>query len=154
MTRGGSPNGELTSPTPSSASHVHEAIRVPGGRATDRRVVDDLALSFAGSTVGRSAGRDSGVVFPARSGPVFAAIDPAPAQVRGSGGGWSTIASSTIDMGNTNGCGYREVQFVFNTSSEIRYRFSRAIGTKQVDYEWDHDFFVVWGGQSFRCLTC
>ena len=75
-------------------------------------------------------------------------------QIRGSGGGWSTIASDTIDMGSTSGCGYREVQFVLASSSEIRYRFSRAIATKQVDYEWDHDFLVLWGGQSFRCLTC
>ena len=75
-------------------------------------------------------------------------------QTRGSGGGWNTIASGEIDLGNTNGCGYREVQFSLSSSSEVRYRLSRKILTKQVDYAWDHDFIVFWGGQQFRCLSC
>jgi hypothetical protein len=75
-------------------------------------------------------------------------------EVPGSLGGWTAIATGEIDLGNTNGCGYREVQFTLSSSSAVRYRFSRKIGTKQIDFRWDHDFIVLWGGQSFRCLTC
>lgn len=62
--------------------------------------------------------------------------------------------SDDIDLGNTNGCGYDSVQFVLSSSTEIRFRFSRDIGTQQINYDWDTDFTVFWGGSSFRCLNC
>lgn len=69
--------------------------------------------------------------------------------------GWSTVASTSIDMGDvSNNCGYRELQFTLSSSEEIRYRFSRTIGSTRVDYEWDTDFLVFWGGSTFRCLNC
>jgi hypothetical protein len=68
--------------------------------------------------------------------------------------GWSSLVTRSIDLGATNGCGYAELQFVLGSSTEIRFHFSRKIGTKQIDYDWDTDFLVLWGGQSFRGLTC
>jgi hypothetical protein len=68
--------------------------------------------------------------------------------------GWSSIVTDTINLGNTNGCGYEELQFTLGSSTEIRYHFSRKIGTKEIDYDWDTDFIIVWGGQSYRGLNC
>lgn len=68
--------------------------------------------------------------------------------------GWNTIASRTIDMGTTNGCGYAEIQFSLSSSSDVRYRFSRTVASTAIDYDWDHDYIVLWGGAQFRCLTC
>ncbi len=69
--------------------------------------------------------------------------------------GWSTVTSASIDMGNVaNDCGYRELQFTLSSSEEIRYRFSRTVGSTRVDYDWDTDLLVLWGGSTFRCLNC
>lgn len=69
--------------------------------------------------------------------------------------GWSTVTSASVDLGNvSNNCGYRELQFTLTSSEEIRYRFSRTIGSTQVNYSWDTDYLVFWGGSSFRCLNC
>jgi hypothetical protein len=69
--------------------------------------------------------------------------------------GWSTVTSASVDLGDVaNNCGYRELQFTLTSSEEIRYRFSRTVGSTQVNYSWDTDFLVVWGGSSFRCLNC
>jgi hypothetical protein len=69
--------------------------------------------------------------------------------------GWSTLTSASIDMGSAaNNCGYRQLQFTLTSPTEIRFRFSRTVGSTQVNYSWDTDFLVVWGGSSFRCLNC
>jgi len=68
--------------------------------------------------------------------------------------GWSSIVTSSIDLGATDGCGYAELQFTLASSTEIRFHFSRKIGTQEIDYDWDTDFLVFWGGASFRGLTC
>ena len=75
-------------------------------------------------------------------------------QQRKNGGGWKTIASDNVDLGDVNGCGYESIQYTLTSSEEIRYRFSRKVGTNAIDYDWDHDFTVVWGGPVNRCLNC
>jgi hypothetical protein len=75
-------------------------------------------------------------------------------QRQGSGGGWSTVESSSIDMGDTDGCGTRSFQFTLDESEEIRVRLSRTVASSQINYSWDLDFTVLWGGMQHRCLTC
>jgi len=68
--------------------------------------------------------------------------------------GWTSLVTSKIDLGATNGCGYAELQFTLNSSTEIRFHFSRGATTERIDYDWDTDFLVFWGGADFRGLTC
>jgi autotransporter adhesin len=74
-------------------------------------------------------------------------------QKRGSVG-WSTVASSSIDMGDTDGCGTRDFQFTLTDAEEIRVQLSRTVASSQINYNWDVDFTVLWGGLSARCLVC
>lgn len=69
--------------------------------------------------------------------------------------GWRTLDTIKIDLGDSvNGCRYGSAQYTYDGDRDLRYRFTRKIGTSGITYDWDHDFTVLWGGASHRCLVC
>lgn len=68
--------------------------------------------------------------------------------------GWATLASSSIDMGDATGCATRSFQFTLTDMEEIRVQMTRTVASSQINYSWDLDFTVLWGGMQHRCLTC
>ena len=66
------------------------------------------------------------------------------AQQQKANGGWKTLRTIKIDVSGS-GSGQYTVEDLRTGDEKMRYRFSRKIGTKAIDYEMEHDFTVFSG---------
>jgi hypothetical protein len=63
-------------------------------------------------------------------------------QQQKSGGGWDTLDTIAVTPGNTNS-GQFTVTDLRSGTENIRYRFSRKIGTQSIDYAYEHSYLVL-----------